>query len=101
MRKDKRQEERRIWLIRELQREMPRYRELALPEGEEEQWRLLRSLFNVRPPYPASEEILKVQDEYLTEMVRERGIVDGEVLPPVRKNKKISLWQGDITRAMS
>lgn len=96
--KDKRQEERRIWLIRELQREMPRYRELAIPEGEEEQWRLLRSLFNVRPPYPVSEEFLKVQDAYLSEMIRKRGIVEGEALPPVRKNERISLWQGDITK---
>ena len=96
--KNKTQEERRIWLIRQLQKEMPQYQELAVPKGEEEQWRLLRSLFNVRPPYPASEEFLKVQDAYLTEMVRERGIVDGESLPPVRKDARISLWQGDITR---
>ena len=96
--KNKTQEERRIWLIRQLQKEMPQYRELAVPNGEEEQWRFLRSLFNVRPPYPASEEFLKVQDAYLTEMVRERGIVDGESLPSVRKDTRISLWQGDITR---
>lgn len=96
--KNKTQEERRIWLIRQLQKEMPQYQELAIPKGEEEQWRLLRSLFNVRPPYPASEEFLRVQDEYLTEMIRERGIVDGELLPPVRKDARISLWQGDITR---
>ena len=95
--KHKTQEERRIWLIRQLQREMPQYRELTVPKGEEEQWRLLRSLFNVRPPYPASEEFLKVQDAYLTEMVRERGIVDIKALPPVRKDDRISLWQGDIT----
>ena len=48
--KNKTQEERRIWLIRQLQKEMPQYQELAIPKGEEEQWRLLRSLFNVRPP---------------------------------------------------
>ena len=68
--KNKTQEERRIWLIRQLQKEMPQYWELAVPNGEEEQWRLLRSLFNIRPPYPASEEFLRVQDEYLTEMIR-------------------------------
>lgn len=83
--KNKTQEERRIWLIRQLQKEMPQYRELAVPNGEEEQWRLLRSLFNVRPPYPVSEEFLRVQDAYLTEMIRERGIVDGESLPPSPK----------------
>ena len=75
------QEERRIWLIGQLQREMPQYEEISIPADEEGQWRLLRSLFNLRPPYPASEEFLKVQDEYLSEMIRERGIVDGEQLP--------------------
>lgn len=91
------QEERRIWLIGQLQREMPQYEEISIPADEEGQWRLLRSLFNLRPPYPASEEFLKVQDEYLSEMIRERGIVDGEQLPRVKTNPKISLWQGDIT----
>ncbi len=91
------QEERRIWLIGQLQREMPQYEEISIPADEEGQWRLLRSLFNLRPPYPASEEFLKVQDEYLSEMIRERGIVDGEQLPRVKNNPKISLWQGDIT----
>ena len=50
------QEERRIYLIKELQREMPQYADLAIPDNEEEQWRLLRSLFNVRPPYTASKD---------------------------------------------
>lgn len=64
------QEERRIYLIRELQREMPQYENLAIPDTEDQQWRLLRSLFNVRPPCPASKDFLKVQDEYLSEMIR-------------------------------
>ena len=61
--KNRTQEERRIWLIGQLQREMPQYEEISIPADEEGQWRLLRSLFNLRPPYPASEEFLKVQDE--------------------------------------
>lgn len=91
------QKERRIYLIRQLQREMPQYGDIAIPDGEEEQWRLLRSLFNVRPPYPASAEFLEVQDAYLGELVRERGMVKAEDLPPVRRNSRMSLWQGDIT----
>ena len=91
------QKERRIYLIRQLQREMPQYGDIAMPDREEEQWRLLRSLFNVRPPYPASAEFLEVQDAYLGELVRERGIVRAEDLSPVRRNPRMSLWQGDIT----
>lgn len=94
---DKKQEERRIWLIRELQREMPQYQDIRIPVTEEEQWNLLRSLFNVRPPYPASQEFLKVQDEYLSELVRSRGIVDAESLPASELDPRITLWQGDIT----
>ena len=94
---DKKQKERRIWLIRELQREMPQYQDIRIPVTEEEQWNLLRSLFNVRPPYPASQEFLKVQDEYLSELVRSRGIVDAESLPASELDPRITLWQGDIT----
>ena len=90
-------EEQRIWLIRELQREMPQYQDIRIPVTEEEQWNLLRSLFNVRPPYPASQEFLKVQDEYLSELVRSRGIVDAESLPASELDPRITLWQGDIT----
>lgn len=94
---DKKQKERRIWLIRELQREMPQYQDIRIPVTEKEQWNLLRSLFNVRPPYPASQEFLKVQDEYLSELVRSRGIVDAESLPVSELDPRITLWQGDIT----
>lgn len=91
------QEERRIYLIRELQREMPQYQDAEIPADEEGQWRLLRSLFNVRPPYPASDGFLRVQDEYLSEMIRQRGIVEAEKLPRTKKNPRLTLWQGDIT----
>lgn len=91
------QEERRLYLIRALQREMPQYGKVRIPESGEGQWRLLRSLFNVRPPYPASPEFLDIQDEYLREMIRERGITDGDSLPPAASDPRLVLWQGDIT----
>ena len=91
------QEERRLHLIRALQREMPQYGKVRIPESGEGQWRLLRSLFNVRPPYPAPPEFLDIQDEYLGEMIRERGITDGDSLPPAASDPRLVLWQGDIT----
>ena len=54
------QQERRIYLIRKMQREMPQYADIPIPEEEMQQRRLLRSLFNLRPPYPASEDFLNV-----------------------------------------
>ncbi len=91
------QEERRTYLIRELRREMPQYRGMVVPDNEEGQWRVLRSLFNLRPPYPAGEEFLKIQDEYLSELIRQRGIAEAENLPGTKASPRISLWRGDIT----
>lgn len=91
------QEERRIYLIKALLNEMPQYRNTEIPDDEAGQWRLLRSLFNVRPPYPASTDFLKIQDEFLSEMIRKRGIVDCKSLTPTNSNPRIYLWQGDIT----
>ncbi len=91
------QEERRIYLIRELQREMPQYQHIEIPAGETEQWQLLRSLFNVRPPYPANADFLRIQDEYLTEMNARGGITDARSLVPTKADSRIYLWQGDIT----
>ena len=36
------QSERRIWLIQELQKEMPEYAHYPIPKTSEEQWRFLR-----------------------------------------------------------
>lgn len=91
------QSERQIYLIQELIREMPQYEGVRIPDGEEERWQLLRSLFNVRPPRAASADFLQVQDEYLTEKIRQRGIVDSAALSPTKANDRIFLWQGDIT----
>lgn len=89
------QTERRIYLIRELLKEQPQYAELEILRGEQEQRRLLRSLFNVRPPRPATPEFLEIQDEYLREVTRQKGVTDLKDLEPVRDG--IYLWRGDIT----
>lgn len=56
---------------------------------------LFRALCNIRPPKPASKEFIALQDEYLTKLNRERGIVDVQSLNFVGG---VALWQGDITR---
>lgn len=87
------QEERRMYLIRALLEENPRYPEI--PPSDKQQKMLLRSLMNVRPPRPISEGFLAVQDEYLQEELRQRGITDLADLTPIGEG--IYLWQGDIT----
>ena len=93
------QKERRVFLIDCLLKENLGYRTARIPDDEREQKVLLRSLMNVRPPQDTSEEFLRIQDEYLQEAIRERGITDLAELTPVaaHENGIFYLWQGDIT----
>ncbi|MDE6442759.1 MAG: protein-ADP-ribose hydrolase [Clostridia bacterium] len=60
-----------------------------------EKRRLFRALVNVRMPGAVSKEFLRVQDEYLQEELRQKGITDIADLKPVAPD--LYLWQGDIT----
>lgn len=73
--------EKRLYLIKELLSEMPQYRDMDIPDNAEEQKRLLRSLMNIRSPRPIGTEFLKVQDEYLNEEVKEKGVTDCILYP--------------------
>ena len=82
------------------------YRDLETPESTEGKRRLLRSLMNIRMPRPMDSSTLLLQDEYLTERNRERGIVTLNNIPTIADSlgstrpfaETLSLWQGDITR---
>lgn len=66
-----------------------------IPHDEYNRKRLLRSLFNVRMPKNCSDEFIRVQDEYLRQQTKEKGVTDIDDLQPV--DGDIYLWQGDIT----
>ena len=87
------QTERRKYLIEYLLSEMKQT--AAIPSDMNEQKRLFRALVNVRIPKPASKEFLQIQDEYLQEELRLKGITDISDLTPVAPD--LYLWQGDIT----
>lgn len=89
------QTERRLYLIEALLAEQPQYAGAEIPADAQAQKRLLRALFNVRPPRPVGEEFLAVQDDYLQEETRRKGITDFSALRPVQDG--LYLWQGDIT----
>ncbi len=90
------QEERRIYLIKYLIKERPGYyHETDIPKSASEQKRILRSLFNIRPPMPAAQEFLDIQDEYLKTEIADGGITDINELQPISDN--LYLWRGDIT----
>lgn len=86
------QAERRIFLIQYLLNERVEagYTPVDIPDDENDQRALLRSLVNIRAPGPISDEFLQVQDAYLQERNRERGINDVA-------SDGICLWRGDIT----
>lgn len=52
---------------------------------------------NERPPAPIGDAFLEVQDAYLREEIRGRGITDASSLPSSPGYEGISLWRGDIT----
>lgn len=89
------QTEKRQYLIQTLLSENPQYKDIAIPVSEMEQKKLLRSLFNIRLPGVIGKDFLKVQDEYLQEETKEKGITNLSDLTPIEKG--IYLWQGDIT----
>ncbi len=91
------QDERRIYLIKELLKEDERLGEIEIPADRRGQRDLLRALTNIRPPRPISEEFLRVQDEYLARERDRAGVVDAGRLPALRRDGRLVLWQGDIT----
>ncbi|MDO4460689.1 MAG: protein-ADP-ribose hydrolase [Clostridia bacterium] len=90
------QEQRRKYLIERLLDEQPRYRGVEISDVVSEQKYLLRSLMNIRMPGKISCEFLKVQDEYLQEANREKGIVSLDDMQEIQRD--IFIFKGDITR---
>ena len=82
-------------LIKYLLNENPKYSKVRIPTSENEQFRIYRSLVNVRPADEISAEYLAAEDEYLRQKTAEKGITDIADLSPVEDD--IYLWRGDIT----
>ncbi len=101
----KTQEERLNYLIEVLKSETDQYKDLDITKSIEDKKVLLRSLMNVRQPKEISKEFLTVQDEYLKERAKQKGIVYLKDIKTVKEtinskntySQKISVWQGDIT----
>lgn len=72
----------------------------------EEKKMAIRSLMNIRMPRELPDELVNLQDAYLQEEKKAKGIVRLEDIPTIKEAfgsksshaDKISLWQGDITR---
>jgi O-acetyl-ADP-ribose deacetylase (regulator of RNase III) len=86
------------FILNSLLEERSEYRQLIIPSDLMGKRQLLRSLMNLRPPVPISELFLKAQDKELQKQLHEKGIVElnQTIVSPV--DKRLVLWQGDITR---
>jgi len=96
MSKKSKQDERLDYLVEEFKADSDEYKDLQTPNSREDKRRILRSLMNIRMPRELFSEVMKVQDEYLTERAAEKGVVNLSDIPVIRDG--LSIWQGDITR---
>ena len=90
------QEQRLDYLVEEFKADSDEYKDLQVPKNTEGKQRILRSLMNIRMPRTLSDDVLAIQDEYLTDRAKEKGIVRLSDIPVIRDG--LSIWQGDITR---
>ncbi len=80
--------------------EMPQYRVcaqdfLSQTNDFNKQFTLFRSLVNLRQPSKATDEFIKLQDEFLTQEISRIGIVD---VNDFNASKQIEVWQGSIIK---
>ena len=77
--------------------ESPQYlaQAAAFPPDAEAQWRLFRSLVNVRAPRPAGGDFLALLDSLLHKITACKGVTAFHSLTPMQKG--LYLWRGDIT----
>ena len=90
------QDQRLDYLVEEFKADSGEYKDLQTPADAEGKRRILRSLMNIRMPRELPDEVLAVQDEYLSGRAEEKGIVRLPDIPIIRDG--LSIWQGDITR---
>ncbi len=98
------QEARLNYIVEELKKDSGSCRDMEVRPRDRR--RVMRSLMNIRMPGPLPAGFLEIQDEFLREEAREKGIVSLADIPTVKEQygsgvlfgDRISIWQGDITR---
>ena len=88
--------ERLIFLIKTLLKESPEYHNTSIPKDLPEQRMLLRALMNVRAPKPIDENFIQAQNEYLQEVIEEKGVTDLHDLTPVKPDDPRHHYHNDI-----
>lgn len=93
--------------LEKLKADSAEYKELETKGySPEEKKNAIRSLMNIRMPGELSDELLDLQNQYLQEEQKAKGVVTLADIPTIKEQfdskascaGKVSLWQGDITR---
>lgn len=100
------QRERLNYIIKYLRADSEQYNDIEIPNNNKEKRNLIRSFMNIRMPRTISKEFINIQDEFLLEETKDKGIITLEEIPTIKEQfgrndpfaEKISIWQGDITR---
>lgn len=103
---EKMQSERLDFLLDALNTDSIQYKNLRVGNLETEKRNAVRSLMNVRMPRSISDDFLEVQDVFLQEEAKEKGMVTLADIPTVKEAygsqrpfaDRMSIWRGDITR---
>lgn len=84
-------------LLEKLKEDSVEYKELKTAGYSlEEKKNAIRSLMNIRIPGELPDELMDLQDDYLQEELKSKGIVTLSDIPTIKG--RLSIWQGDITR---
>lgn len=106
MKQNEKQEQRLDFLLKEFKKDSIQYRELKTGDSYDEKRSVLRALMNIRMPGTMKKSVIEIQDEFLSEEIKEKGRISLKDIPTVEEQygskhsfaDKISIWQGDITQ---
>lgn len=89
--------ERKTQITNELVQMLLEEREPDASMAADDAWSTFRALVNTRPPWPASERFLALQDELLQGLIAEAGIATIDDATPSLFGSHLRIWRGDIT----
>ena len=79
------------YILRVLLDERAEYADWQIPDSLTEQQTMMRTLLNLRPPYPAGEDFLKAQNMELQRQSADKGIAALSDIIPCRKDGRLYL----------
>lgn len=99
------QQERLDYIVKYLRADNEQYNDIEIPNNNKEKRNLMRYFMNIRMPRKNLKDFIDIQDEFLFEEAKDKGIITLEEIQTIKEQfesnmpfaEKISIWQGDIT----